>query len=52
MKSTASNLKRKINILNVNRTEPAYNMGLPQFGHDQVTSTVYRFQSSAMGATV
>jgi len=24
-------------------------MGLPQFGHDQVTSASYRYQSSAMG---
>jgi len=27
-------------------------MGLPQFGPDQVTSALYRYQSSAMGATV
>jgi hypothetical protein len=27
-------------------------MGLPQFGHDQQTSASYRYQSSAMGATV
>jgi len=27
-------------------------MGLPQFGHDQINSAAYRYQSSAMGATV
>lgn len=29
--------------------QPTANIGLPQFGLDQVTSAAYRYQSSAMG---